>query len=254
MRTAALLLAITFPAASATLSEVEFIGFSHDGSLACFGQYWTEDGSGFPGAEMRIVSVAEDSTVRVFEAGWTEEDFYGGDDPYRAFEGTGNPAWDEVLAESGPFLDSVGISGAHRGFHCICHLPSDTGVDPWRASFATWIWSPLYIGPEYNLSLLLHPAEIENPPDWLSMFGEPVALELFIEDGDGRRVMHRADREGVPAPGYEYVLDYRIRDVYVFSDSMVAIVLSTSVPGFEGPDGMHRMVTGMLDSHPGPGY
>lgn len=247
-------MALALPAPSATLSEVEFMGFSTDGSLACFGQYWTEDGSGFPRAEIRVMSVAGDSTVRIFEKGWTEEEFYGGDDPYRAFEGTGNPAWKEVLAESESFLDSAGISGELSGFHCLCHLPSDTGVDPRRASFATWIWAPLYIGPEYHLSLILHPARLEDPPDWLSMFGEPVALELLIEDGEGRRVMHRADRDRVPAPGYEYVLDYRIRDVYVFGDSVAAIILNTSVPGFEGPDGMHRMITGILELHPGSGY
>lgn len=223
----------------AFLSEVEFIGFSPDGSHAALGQHWIQDGSGIPEAEILVYSVRNNMVIREFSASWTEEMLYG--DGSGSADGT---PWESVQEEAAPFLDSLGIMVENTGTHCLCHLPTDTGADPWHASFVTWMWSPGYTGPEYYLSLLLHPYTSEDQPEWLSMFDQPVALELFIEDSDGYRVMHMA--EGEPEARYEYVSDYRIRDVYVCCDTMVAIVLNTTEPGFEGPDGMHRLVTGVI--------
>jgi len=73
---------------------------------------------------------------------------------------------------------------------------------------------------------------------------EKVLLEVLITDSSGNTVMHYLDDS--PQPVYEYISNYRIRDVYVFNDSLVAIIMNTTGPGFEGPDGMFRMVTGVI--------
>jgi hypothetical protein len=246
-----LLLLLPCIAYGAFMSEVSFLGFSPDGRYAAFGQHWVEDGSGFPGAQIQVMSVSDGSVTRVFEERWDEEIVYSDDDWEMPEHGEAT-IWSEVQDQAGSFLDSLGISSDNTGWHCLSHLPTDTGCDPWRAVFSTWIWAPGFMGPEYHLSLLLHPVSTEDQPDWLEMFAEPVMLELFIEDGDGYRVMHHADTS--PVDGYEYASDYRIRDVYVCRDSMVAIILITVEPGFEGPDGMHRMITGVMDIGPGSGY
>ncbi len=236
---------------AASLAQVRFLGFSPGGDYAAFGQYWIEDGSGFPGAEIRVMSVTEGEPAEVFQVIWTEEMIYGEDGRVELDDG-GNPAWTTVLDQACPCLDSLGITGEHMGRHCLCHLLTDRGSDPYRASFVTWMGSPIYMGPEYSMNLLLHPPALENPPEWLTMFDEPVLLELVIEDRDGCMVMHHRDADS--AQDYEYVSDYRIRDVFVFADSMTAVILNTTGPGFEGPDGMFRMVTGVLDIDPGLGY
>jgi hypothetical protein len=236
---------------AAFLAEAEFLGFSPGGSLAAFGQYWIQDGSGFPGAEIRVMSVPGAEVIRVFEVSWTEEMMYGGSGWTGPGEST-NPAWDMVLADARPCLDSLGISRDRMGRHCLCHLLTDRGTDPYHASFVTWMGSPIYTGPEYRISLLVTPSMPENPPEWLTMFDEPVSLGLLIEDDEGRPVMEYRDH-GLEQ-GYDYVSDYRISDVYVYADSMTAVILNTTGPGFEGPDGMFRMITGVIGTDTGPGY
>lgn len=244
---------------AAFLAASEFMGFSPGGAYAAFGQYWIQDGSGFPGAEIRVMYVPEGTAVRVFESNWTEEMAYDDDGWLLTDEGWlltdegwlltdegWNPAWTAVLEEAGPLLDSLGIKEENTGSHCLCHLLTDRGVDPCSASFVTWMGSPSYTGPEYTIALENRPSVPEDPPEWLSMFDEPVELTITIRDLDGRLVYSHSDQG--PEPGYEYISSYSIADVYVYDDSLAAMILHTTGPGFEGPDGMFRIVTGVMDT------
>ena len=230
---------------AASLACVEFLGFSIDGKYAAMQQYWIEDGSGFPGAEITVMSVADNSVIRIFEVHWTEESMYE-NGVEMCYVNSMNPAGETVLGNAESFLDSLGISPDNEGVHCVSHPLTDTGAEPENVLFVTWVGSPMYSGPEFSLNLQNRKDLPESPPEWLSMFDTPVLLEVLITDVNGSEVMHRLDDS--PQPGYEYVSNYRIRDVYVYDDSLTAIILNTTEPGFEGPDGMFRMVTGVLSS------
>ncbi len=231
---------------AASLASVEFLGFSIEGRYAAMGQYWIEDGSGFPGAEIRVMSVSDNSVIRVFEIRWTEELMYGSGIEM-CYEDTLNPAWETVLGNAESFLDSLGISAENEGVHCVCHPLTDTGAEPENVLFVTWVGSPMYRGPEFSLTLQNHKEMPESPPEWLSMFDTPVLPEVVITDANGFEVMRLL--ENSPQSGYEYVSNYRIRDVYVYDDSLVTIILNTTEPGFEGTDGMFRILTGVLSIH-----
>ncbi len=228
---------------AAFLAEVEFCGFSSDGKYAAFEQYWIADGSGFPGAEAIVLSIPDSRIVWRFEVPWTEEMMYN-NGSYIYYENSENPARRIIHKEEIPYFDSLGISVHNEGVHCVCHPLTDIGVDGTNATFTTWVASPTYNGPEYKLSVLNHQEMPESPPDWLTMFDIPVLLELRISNSYGDTLLHLFDK--IPLEGYEYVSSYRIRDVYVFSDSLAAIILNTTEPGFEGPDGKFRMVTGII--------
>jgi hypothetical protein len=228
---------------AAFLASVEFLGFSRGGSYAAIEQYWIADGSGFPGAEIVVLSVPDNSIIRRFELSWTEGMMYI-DGVEIGYGNNLNPARDTLHKEALSYLDSLEISLENEGIHCICHPLTDTDAEPESVSFMTWVGSLMYRGPEYRLSILSHKEMPDSPPDWLSMFDMPVLLEVLITDSNGNTVMHFHD--DLPQPGYEYVSNYRIRDVYIFKDSLVAIIMNTTGPGFEGPDGMFRMVTGVI--------
>lgn len=235
------LAAVTSSAAS--LASAEFLGFSDDGRYAALEQYWIADGSGCPGAEIVVLSVHDNSMIRRFELSWTEGMMYV-DGVEIGYENNLNPARDTLHEDALPYLDSLGISSENEGIHCICHPLTDTGAEPESVSFVTWVGSLMYRGPEFNLSILNHEEMPDSAPGWLSMFDTPVLLEVLITDANGNKVMHL--RDSSPQPGYEYVSNYRIRDVYVFDDNLTAIILNTAEPGFEGHDGMFRMVTGVI--------
>ncbi|MCK5115457.1 MAG: DUF2259 domain-containing protein [Candidatus Aegiribacteria sp.] len=228
---------------AASLASVEFLGFSIDGKYAAKEQYWIEDGSGFPRAEITVMSVADNNVIRVFEVHWTEELMYeNGTEMY--YENSMNPARETVLGNAESCLDSLGISSVYEGVHCVSHPLTDTGADPENVQFVTWVGSSIWMGPEFSLNLQNHSEKPDSPPDWLSMFETPVLLEVLITDAGGTEVMHLLDHSYHPE--YRYVSNYRIRDVYVYDDSLTAIILNTTEPGFEGPDSMFRMVTGVI--------
>ncbi len=234
---------ITGISAAAHLASVQFLGFSDDGMFAAMEEYWISDGSGAPGAELVIKSVPADSVIHRYSILWPEELLYV-DGMENVFLNSDNPARDSIHGLSQALLDSLGISPFNIGVHCIHHPLTDRDAVPDRVSFVTWLGALSYMGPEYNFQLRNHPEMPESPPEWLSMFDCPVLLEIIITDKSGDTVMFHMD--STPEPGYEYVSEYRIRDVYVERDSLLVIILNTVEPGFEGADSRFRMITGVL--------
>ena len=228
---------------AAHLASVEFLGFSDDGMFAAMEQYWISDGSGAPGAELIIKSVPDDSVIHRYRILWSEELLYA-DGMEKIFLNSDNPARDSIRALSQALLDSLGISSGNTGMHCIHHPLTDRDAVPDRVSFVTWLGTYSYTGPEYVLQLRNHPEMPESSPEWLTMFDCPVLLETIITDQSGDMLLFQKDSS--PEPGYEYVSEYRIRDIYVVRDSLTAIILNTVEPGFEGADSRFRMITGVL--------
>jgi len=207
-------------------------------------QYWIQDGSGFPGAQIVVLSVADNTVLRSFDSEWNEEMMYiNGDEMY--YENDSNPARTMVLESAKSLLDSLGISAENSGVHCLCHPLTDTGSDPAIAKFALNAGAVMYGGLEYDLKILNHLSSPDSPPEWLSMFEEPVLLEALIHDSEGNIVLNISEESFHPL--YEYVSNYRIRDVYVFDNNRTAIILNTTEPGFEGSDRMFRMITGIIE-------
>ncbi len=228
---------------AAHLASADFMGFSDDGRFAAFEQYWIQDGSGFPEAEIMVLSVNDSRVIELFNTRWNEElMFVDGVEMY--FENTSNPARVSVNSDAEALLDSLSISSENIGTHCISHRLTDTGVKDESVTFVSWIGSMMWNGPEYNLNIVNHEVTLESPSEWLSMFDTPVLLEVMITNANGDEVMHHLDDS--PQPRFEYVSNYRISDVYVYNDSLIAIILNTTEPGFEGTDGMFRMVTGVI--------
>lgn len=231
----------------AFLGNAKFLGFSEDGAYAALEEYWIADGSGFPGAEITVMNVKENRVLENFTIQWTEEMMYS-DEPAALPEDGENPALVLVREQSAHLLDSLGISRRSSCVHCVSHPLTDTGADPLSVSFVTWVGSPMYMGPEYRVEIENHETSPPNPPEWLSMFDTPVLLEVSVYNDQGEMIMHDSD-DGF-REGFEYVSNYRIRDVYV-QEGRIALILNTTEPGFEGPDGLFRMVTGVISPNKG---
>jgi len=240
---AAVLFLMVGTASPAYLADGVFMGFSEDGSLAALHQYWVQDGSGFPGAEIIVVSTEDGRIVQRFEKMWGEEEMYADGEEMWFQEGE-NPASRIVLEEAGDYLLENGFSMNENCSHCICHPLTDLTADPHTVGFSTRAYSLLYMGPEYRVELKTPLQEMEDPPQWLSMFGEPVLLSLEVLDEEGNPVYSFSDETA--EEGYQYVSDYRIQDVYVQDDRFLAVILNTTEPGFEGADSHFRLVAGSL--------
>ncbi len=220
----------------ATLAEFGLLGWSESGEYLAWEQYGFSDGSGLPWAELTLVRVPDG--IPVFrtdtfplESGDLDPAYPEGDSALRSI----------LRSEAQPLMDSLGIVPGSSGLHPVHHSLCDFSVDPVMVSFYGWILSVDYHGPEYLLTLGMSESGEPQVPDW---FPSPVLLRLDLEHVGGDRTPLAAD--SLLEAGYEHVFDYRIQDVYTFMDRFVAVVLNTTVPGFEGSDGGFRVVTGVL--------
>gem|GEM_PF-1277041 len=253
MRIRVILSAIVLLAASAATAslsaEVEFMGFSRDGTCAAMLERWFNDGSGAPSARLTVLSTVTGDPVWMEEVVWPESRLVEIEHSFMDIHSSVNPAGDSLLTLARGFLDSLGIGYGEPLVHCVCHPMTDRGVDPDMALFVQCVMSPSYMTPEMKLELIEDPCELEDPPVWLSMFDPPVLLTVTVTGEDGTILFCESDLDRQPEAdlyaGQRFVSDYRIRDVYMM-DRSIAVVLDALEPGFEGPDGMHRLVTGTL--------
>jgi hypothetical protein len=243
---------VLLAASSATASlsaEVEFMGFSRDGACAAMLERWYNDGSGAPSARLTVLSTVTGDPVRMEELVWPESLLVEIEHSFMDINSSENPASDSLLTLARGFLDSLGIGYGEPLVRCLSHPMTDRGVDPDRAIFVHRVMSPTYMTPKMTLELIEDPYEIEDPPVWLSMFDSPVLLTISVTGEDGEVLFRQSDQERQPEAdlyaGQRFVSDYRIRDVYLL-DRSIAVILDALEPGFEGPDGMHRLVTGTL--------
>ncbi len=226
------------------MARGEFLGFSADGKLAAFGQYWVQDGSGFPEAHLQVLNVADGTVLRSFDSIMENEIEYI---PPWECSASANPAWREVIEAAEPLLDSLEITGTRKGMHCLCRLPSDLEVDRHHAVFATVMFSPDYPGPVYELTLSPEPVPLDTYPEWIHMFPPPVLLRAVVRDEAEEVVFNHWETE--PVEGFQYVSDYRLGDVFIYGDSAMVMILGTVEPGFEGNDSRYRTLTGLIRRH-----
>lgn len=224
---------------AAFMAEPDFLGFSGSGSHAALAEAFVQDGSGAPGAALTVISTGDGETALRLELTWTEWMMYEAPPPA---EDGDNPALDSVMELAAPTMGELGFDGAVSGTRCIHHPMTDVGSPDHEAVFVPWMYHPGYSGPEMQLRVSERPYGGEVP-EWLSMFGRPVLLDLSVT-GERGDVLLRVREDTLP-PG-PYPLGYRIRDVYVLGDSVAAFVLAVETPGFEGRDVRYRLVAGRI--------
>jgi len=243
-----ILLAVSMAGASIN-AEVEFLGFSEDGSHAAMLEHWFNDGSGSPSARLVVAATGSGEVVYSDDLIWPEYLMWELEESGILLESEYNPARDSVLADAGPLLDSLRIGRWEDVRHCVSHPVTDRGVDPDRVVFVEWAMSPYYMSPEMTLEITEDIWEPERLPEWYDMVLPPVLLTLTVTGEDGGSLFTRSDsRRPEDVETYaqgRFVSDYRIRDVYLMG-SAIGVVLDAVEPGFEGPDGMYRLVAGTL--------
>ena len=254
------LLPLAIPAASGNdLAVFELIGFSPSGDHLAWGQYGIQDGSGFPWASIRVISVPtgeqilDDSWIYRFD----EEEFFSTPVPEdygpehltveeRALRYWERYAW-EVLRDSlRTTLDSIGIAEGNLGLHCLHHPMTD--LTDWQGDirFTTGMLAPWYYsGPELVLRIELPPAASGEDASLVYGYGYdllPRVLRLELRDASTDSLLFELDDTPLADITHYWAYDYAVRDVFAYRDEVLAIVLRKSVPGFEGPDVRYRVV------------
>jgi hypothetical protein len=240
----ALLLAVCQVGLGYELASFDLIGFSGDGGHLAWEQCGTYDGSGFPYCQVTVMNVPDGSVLQVFS---TVIDPDGTD----AFPGVASmpdeqTARSMALSDARGLMDSLGIVPGDTGRLCVHRPLTDLSPGNDEVSFATGMYGPGYpASPVFDLVMENREApgvDAETMEMWVV---PPVVLYLaVVERGTGRETV-LADETGT-ADESLYCYGYGLRDVIVWHDRFVVVVLRRSVPGFEGPDTRYRVVTGVL--------
>lgn len=233
----ALWLAACFAALAADVASFSLVGFSADGARVAFEQFGVHDGGPSPYAEIHVIEVAENRYVAAPLSRSVEPS------PEVSEAATLESLRRAVRAAAQPLLRQAGIVAGETGRHLIHHPATDLGVDAREVRFA--VAPPVYGRPTpdvYRLRLVERVVEApEACVDW-----QPVGVfTLSLHGGEPTReqVLQR-DRKLPRSRGC--ASGYRIRDVWLHGGRSLVVIVSYSVPGFEGRSVRHLAVTGML--------
>ena len=279
MRTAyspGFLLALTFlaplfagVAGCSDIAVFELIGFSQSGEYLAWEQYGIQDGSGFPYSLIEIVHVPSGSTVVVEHELYVfdEAEFFDTAIPddwrplldeqereFRFWEEYARPIARSRIREE---MSSLGVIEGNVGTLCVHHPLTDRSLANENVRFVTGMLAPSFdASPEFEILLELPIVASMEETAWECGFvtdARALRLELICEQLSYRRVLVDDTQDAVDRSAWVY--GYQVRDVVVYRDTFVAVVLRKSVPGFEGPDVRFRVVTGRLpDLEPGFWY
>lgn len=227
------LLVISSQAVSEDLAWFRIIGFSEDGAYVAWEMGGIQDGSGFQWVEVEVLDTETSRETARYGHVWDE----GVDEL---------PSAEDVAAVEQDILDLCGkyeIASSIYESPLVYHPLTDLGVKRDTVVFCLESYSPRYNSSEIILTLALMPADVEQIyPDW---FASPVTPVLHtVSDGE-RKLFFREDTvQG------QHVLsfDYSIAAVYKNPaiENSILVVLHSERPGFEGPDGRFRVVSGSI--------
>ena len=220
---------------AADLAEFALVGFSRDGSHVAWEEYGVQDGSGFPWASLAVVEASSGETVladtlllNLYSSGYSERwedelDLVG-------------LLRDSVRTLLAPALDSLGIEEGRTGVALLTRLPTDASHYRTTEFVRQW-WGPGYArGPRYMLQL-----ECDTLGREMMYNAHLVSLRLVLRAAGRELVLADDGADGAPMAYW-----YRIREVHMYGDSTLAVVLSKGLPGFEGPDTRWRVVARVL--------
>ncbi len=209
------------------------IGFSPCGEYAAWRTGGIQDGSGFQWVACEVLNTHTSLQV----------DYH-------------RHVWDEYLDE---LPDSTTLSETDRKIEDLCslweidleqpctpllyHFLTDLGVRRDTVLFCLQNYVPDYHSPEITLTLRNEPADIEqNYPEW---FPAPVTPLLEIYMNGQKNIFFQ---ETTIPDCWRMSTSYGIYAVYrnPYIQNNLLIVLNSTEPGFEGPNGRFRVVSGKL--------
>lgn len=216
-------------------ANLNFIGFSKDGRFLAFEQYGTQDGSGYPYAEIFFVNVEKNTfaaapvSVRIDRDGATET----------SVRNKANLAAAKKLRE-------LKIVKGNTGSLVLSHLMTDLTFNEKvkdnteTARFAELVLSAYQRG-DYELSLKSVPAKLKDCDIYEQ---EIFKFELTLKDNEtGASKILQKDADLPKSRGC--ALSYSIQNVYLYADN-IAVFLNVLTPGFEGADMRFMVVSGKM--------
>jgi predicted secreted protein len=221
----------TAPHSSAgDFADREIIGFSADGSLFAFEEYGTQDGSGFPYANIYVIDTATDSWVS--------------GSPFRVRVDDENAPESEARAAVRQQAAGLINQISEPGFIAATNRHTEVLSDPYRlvANPVSYVPSGR---PAMEFRLDVYDVRGEN---YCSADGTVKAFRLtrvFEQPGSATKLLHD-DGQEIPS-SRNCALDYQFADLVTFSSPgggmAGAVLIRYRQLGFEGPDGRYIAVT-----------
>ncbi len=244
-----LLLVAAGPLQAADKATAELVGFSQDGRYVAFEQFGSQDGSGFPYAEIFIIDVAANDwavdPIRVL----IDNDALAETLPPPAAV---MKARQEAATEARNALASLGIIQGNVGTQMIHRPYTDLDAAPHIATFSMTAVATSYIGERHQVLLTERPAA---SPD-CEYFGPNVIFTLTLQPDGGVPVVLQEDRQLFSSRGCPH--GYRIEQVVLYGpletgrylpdlgSYAMFVLVGMSVQGFEGDDIRYLGVTAHL--------
>ena len=225
------LLVISSQAVSEDQAWFRIIGFSGDGAYVAWEMGGIQDGSGFQWVEAEVLNTETPLETARYRYVWDE----GVDEL---------PSAEDVAAVEQDILDlceKYGISSGNYESPLVYHPLTDLGVNGDTAAFCLESYTPRYNSGEIILTLALMPANVEQSyPDW---FASPVTPVLHtVSDGERKLFFSEDTVQGQHVLSFDYSIAAVYRNPGI--ENSLLVVLHSVRPGFEGPDGRFRVVSG----------
>jgi predicted secreted protein len=201
------------------LAHFDLIGFSKDGKYLAFRQAAIGDGSGFPYADIDVIDVAKNSLIENVNVNTQ----------------TGNSSTAQVraavLTKASAVLKRYGITDGNQGRFVAGGLGGSQGaVQDNTLAFRA-------VGREYQLELSMKDDGKETDCN-----GHAPQLLKIVMSGKTSKVLQNDTQ--LPA-SRKCAADYRMHSVFVYGSSL-AVFVSVSSDGFEGPNVRFMVVTAKL--------
>lgn len=211
----------------------ELTGFSASGQYLAWETGGIQDGSGFQWASLEILNTQTSTQEENVEYVWDEYvDEFPSEADMLDFE-----------KEKEGIYNAWGIEINKVSEPLVFYPLTDLGVKRDTVTFCLEKYVPDYHSGEITLTLFNKTADIEQSyPEW---FPPPVTPVLQIQINEEESVFFQ---ESTVPDEWSYSMSYSIYAIYrnpILPENLI-VVLSSTEPGFEGPNGRFRVVSGSL--------
>lgn len=224
------------PALAGDFANLGFVGFSRDGRYLAIEEYGSQDGSGYPYANIYFIDTAKNTYAAPRVAVMIENE--------SASEAS---ARTRAAALAAAKLKRFGIVKDNSGKLLVAHLMTDTTYDDGsnkdsglKVTFDEEVWSMRRKG-FYEIALKPVKTKVK---DCEAYEQDTFMLELMLTDQstDTSRFLQK-DTALPVARGC--ALSYSLQNVYLYK-GLLAVLIQVYTQGFEGPDMRYMVVTGKL--------
>ncbi len=223
------------PAIAGNIDELNFIGFSSDGKYLAYEIYGNADGSGGPYSEIRIIDTQRNNfATQPYEfKGYSEE---GELRLMRA----------RVLEKAKARLKQLKIQLGNSGNHVVSHLQTDLSVSPYNARFNFGEGGDQEFELQLSAKKIFTNASNEETHFCQADPGVKIFTLVLIENKTKKKQV--LQRDSILPKSRGCVIDYRIQDVYVYSQEtdkpVIAVFLNIFTPNAEGNNHEYLVVAG----------